>query len=239
MAIETFNRTEKKYLVDANAFEALHQWIQSNLRVDGYYTINNLYYDTFEHDLIKHSLSKPLFKEKIRLRTYGVPQGNDTIFIELKKKYKGVVYKRRSKITLQEAYDLMSTSNLPKPNAAYNHQVLSEIKQFTHMYTLKPTMIVSYDRKAYGTGDLRITIDENIMTRSHQLDLSQGIYGDALLPKDLYLIEIKASQSMPIALSQLLSEQKIYPASFSKYGTAYTKGVTSSCSKPYLLTQMA
>ena len=51
------------------------------------YNIYNIYYDTDNSDVIRHSISKPYYKEKLRLRSYYIPNNsNDKVFLELKRK---------------------------------------------------------------------------------------------------------------------------------------------------------
>lgn len=105
-----FKRYEKKYLLSLDQYHALISRIITRLRPDQYgkHSICNLYFDSGDFSLIRRSLEKPAYKEKIRLRSYGVPGPGDQVFLELKKKYDGVVYKRRVAMTLADARRYLS-----------------------------------------------------------------------------------------------------------------------------------
>ena len=99
MAIEVFNRYEKKYIIDEDTFHKLTYQIADYMNPDAYnrngeaYRISNIYYDTENDQLIRASIEKPVYKEKLRLRAYGTPELTDNVFVEIKKKYDGIVKK--------------------------------------------------------------------------------------------------------------------------------------------------
>lgn len=219
----TFKRYEMKYLLDEKTYKALMLGLQDKLRIDQYgkTTICNIYYDTPEHLLVQNSLEKPIYKEKLRVRSYGTPTDTDEVFVELKKKYDGVVYKRREKMELSAAEDYLYRN---KP-AMQSTQIIREIDWFLRFYkNLQPAMYLSYSRIAmYGLEDseLRVTFDSNIRWREENLNLKSGYWGFPLLKAGTRLMEIKIPGSMPIWLSQILNNLEIYPVSFSKYGEAF------------------
>ena len=184
-------------------------------------TICNIYYDTPSHQLVRNSIEKPVYKEKLRVRSYGVPNNEDMVFVELKKKYKGVVYKRRIEMTLAQTRDFFAGKEVPHNNP----QIENELKYFLKFYEgIAPAMYLSYDRLAYcGAEDpsLRLTFDTHILYREEQKELDKGIWGKELLPAGVRVMEIKIPNAMPLWLSAILDKLEIYPASFSKYGTAY------------------
>lgn len=219
----TFKRYEKKYLLCERKYKLLRQSIQDKLSIDcfGKTTICNIYFDTPKHLLIRTSLEKPIYKEKLRLRSYGTPRYGDTVFVELKKKYKGVVYKRREKMELSMAKQyLYNLEPVSQPT-----QITKEIDWFLFFYKeLAPTMYISYNRLAmYGVEDseLRVTFDSNILWREEELRLECGVWGNPLLEEGFRLMEIKIPGTMPLWLSHILDELEIYPISFSKYGRGY------------------
>lgn len=224
---ETFKRYELKYLLSDNQYQLLRQRLSDKLKIDHYgvTTICNIYFDTPEKRLIKTSLEKPIYKEKLRLRSYGTPGLEDTVFVELKKKYKGIVYKRRERMELLKAQNyLYDGQPLMKET-----QITKEINWFIKNYlNLKPSMYISYDRIAmYGMEDsnLRVTFDSNILWREEDLWLGSGPYGNAILQPGQQLMEIKIPGTMPIWLAHILDELNIYPSSFSKYGKAFLKSI--------------
>jgi SPX domain protein involved in polyphosphate accumulation len=242
MAIEVFNRYENKYMLSEDTLEKVQRELTAYMEPDPYnkqnetYTISNLYYDTQDNHLIRTSLQKPKYKEKLRLRAYGVPNEDTNVYAEIKKKFRGLVNKRRSTVKLNEAYEFLQTGIIPDEKPYQNRQVLREIAYILDTHDLHPALYIAYDRKAYfgvGQHDLRISFDTNIRTRRFDLTLESGDYGKLLLPQEQWLMEIKSSQSIPVWLSKLLSEYKIYPTSFSKYGAEYTRMLESE--KPQII----
>lgn len=241
MAIEVFNRYEIKYLMDSETCQKVQQQLVEYMELDEYnknhpfYTICNIYYDTDDNQLIRHSLSKPKYKEKLRLRGYGVPNLEDKVYLEIKKKVNGLVNKRRTKLVLSEAYEFAETRVKPELKSYMNRQVLNEIDYLINLYKPKPKLYLAYDRKAFfgiNNRDLRITFDTNIRSRREDLRLEAGDHGRNLLPSDdLWLMEVKAEKTIPIWLSKLLSEYKLFKTSFSKYGTEYKTLIRESLEK--------
>lgn len=224
MAFQTvFKRVEKKYILSAEQYTALRQKLEGYMTVDEYgeTTICNIYYDTPEHLLVRRSLEKPIYKEKLRVRSYGTPKEGGRVFVEVKKKFKGVVYKRRASMALEEAYEF--TKGVPI--GTQDKQIENELLYFIKFYRgIAPAMYLSYDRIAlFGNEDpaLRLTFDTNITFREEDMLLEHGSYGRKLLDEGVRIMEIKISNAMPLWLSHMLDELKIYPASFSKYGSAY------------------
>lgn len=232
MAIEVFNRHEVKFLIDSNIYNEIQEGLIEHMEPDEFnksqefYSISNIYYDTKDNTLIRNSLSKPKYKEKLRLRGYGVPSQDSEVYLEIKKKYCGQVNKRRITLELGEAYEFLNKGIKPKPNDYLKKQITNEIEYILSIYDLEPKAYVSYDRKAMFCKEdrnLRITFDTNIRTRRSDLKLESGNYGEALLDNGQMIMEIKTGKSMPIWLTSLLSEKKIYKNSFSKYGKEYEK----------------
>lgn len=231
MAQEVFKRYEKKYMLTKSQYKKFIAKTAERLVVDQYgkHTICNIYFDTKNYSLIRNSIEKPVYKEKLRLRSYGVPSMNSPVFLEIKKKYDGIVYKRRVQMTLAEAYRYLSGGEI-----GLQSQILSEIDWFMKFYEPIPKVYLAYDRIAmYDIHDpeLRITFDTNIRWRTRSMELEKGAWGDVLLDKDLYIMEVKISDAMPVWLADILDELEIYPASYSKYGTCYqeylSKGISS------------
>lgn len=219
---KVFERTEKKYIITLSQRQALLDKIDEYIQSDVYgeSTVCSLYFDTDNYRLIRRSLEKPVYKEKLRLRSYSTPKHDSNVFLELKKKYKGVVYKRRQTLKYTEAMDYLSRRKPP------NHsQIMKEIDWTMNYYKgLKPKMFIAYDRTAFyckTDRNLRITFDRNVRFRTDNLDLSKGSYGETILDREHCIMEIKSLNTMPLWLTKVLSELKILPGSFSKYGTAY------------------
>ena len=216
-----FQRVETKYLLTQAQAEAMRRGMQGRVRPDEYsrYTICNIYYDTEDFFLIRTSLEKPVYKEKLRLRSYGVPDSRKPVFVELKKKYDGVVYKRRITTNASDAEKSVRAGKLPRCD-----QISREINWFLQSWQPEPAAYIGYDREAWaGTDDeeLRITFDTCLRGRNRDLDLWAGDYGELFLPPDRVLMEIKLAGGAPLWLAHLLSENRIFPTSFSKYGTYY------------------
>lgn len=245
MAIEVFNRYEHKYLLNRKTYENVLEVMDEHMILDAHsenhipYPIANLYYDTPDNHLIRTSLTKPCYKEKLRLRAYGVPSEKDVAFLEIKKKYNGLVDKRRTKLTLKEACAFVRTGVPPAVKEYMNPQVLKEIAYFLQIYDLQPKVYLAYDRVAYfekGNDSLRISFDTNIRSRRYDLSLDAGDYGDPLLDDDVYLMEIKTDFAKPLWLTKMLTDFQIKRRSFSKYGTEYTRYIQTAPQKPLKIT---
>lgn len=236
MAIEIFNRYEKKYLIDEDTCGKVESRLSEFMAPDGYngggaYTIASLYYDTPDNHMIRTSLQKPGYKEKLRLRAYGVPSAGDRVYVEIKKKVSGLTNKRRSALALEDARVFLETGVMPEPSPCQNRQVLSEVEYILRTQTPRPALYLAYDRRAWFAADgsgLRISFDRNIRTRRYDLRLEAGSHGDPLIADGQRLMEVKSGQSIPLWLSRLLSEYEIYPTSFSKYGKEYTQTLESA-----------
>ncbi len=229
MSNTVFNRYEKKFLINNDVYEQIVERISQYMVPDahsrdgGIYSICNIYYDTDDNELIRKSIEKPIYKEKLRLRSYGTPSKDSEAFIEIKKKFKGNVNKRRITMSLEEAVAYLDEDIKPE-SVSENSQIFKEIEYMRQRYTLRPKVYLSYDRRAYFAKEdkeLRITFDRNITTRRDDLKLESGSYGKKLLPEDYWIMEVKIAQSIPIWLVDILSELKVYKTSFSKYGTEY------------------
>jgi len=216
-----FQRYEKKYLLTRAQYDAVRAGMAPHMKADEHprYTICSVYYDTDDYSLIRASLEKPVYKEKLRVRSYGVPGEHDRVFVELKKKFDGVVYKRRTVMEAAEA-----ARYLHGVSPAHDCQIQWEIDWFLRFYAPQPKVFIAYDREAYASadnGELRITFDTRLRARGTDVDLRKGDHGEPLLPDGLYLMEVKIPGAAPLWLAQLLSENGIFPTSFSKYGTYY------------------
>lgn len=219
----TFKRYEKKYLMNELKYKMIRQALEDKLKIDNYgkVTICNVYFDTPNYQLIRKSLEKPVYKEKLRLRSYGIPQEGNKVFVELKKKYKGIVYKRREEMELSVAEQYL----YEKKPIMKQSQITKEIDWFIKFYKdVVPTMYISYNRIAmYGVenSELRVTFDSNILWRTEELRLEKGSWGNAILEEGWRLMEIKIPGTMPIWFTRILDELEIYPVAFSKYGVGY------------------
>ena len=220
----TFQRHEVKYLLDSRQRAVLERAMRGHMEADEYgeSTICSLYYDTPDNRLIRRSLDKPDYKEKLRLRSYGTAKPDGKIFVELKKKYNGIVYKRRISMKEREAAAFLAgRDSFPE-----NSQIGREIEYFRNFYkNLAPAMYLCYDRIAYFCPEdenLRITFDRNIRWRTEDLTLTSGTHGERLIRPDQSLLEIKTGTAMPLWLVKALDDNTIRKTSFSKYGTAYT-----------------
>ena len=226
MAFQTvFRRYELKYLLTYEQRDALLRAMDPYMKLDKYgkSTIRNIYYDTDSYRLVRRSIEKPMYKEKLRVRSYTLATEESTVFVELKKKYDGVVYKRRLSLPHNLATDWLAGKR-PIPTRS---QISEEVEYFLRYYsTLVPAVYLSYDRCAYfcrsGT-DFRVTFDENILARTENLTLQAEPYGAPLLQDGYVLLEIKCSGGIPLWMTEFLSANKIYKTSFSKYGRAYEK----------------
>ncbi len=232
MSLNTFRRMEKKIHIPTSDVEVLRSRILPFMNADEYnadgkpYMICNLYYDDDSNSVIRNSIQLPKYKEKLRLRSYGVPTLDSKVFIELKKKLNGVGTKRRAKLTLRQINEFMETRKIPEGLKYIDEQVLREIDYYLSHTPVYPRTYVSYLRSAYfGKEDpsFRVTFDHDIVTRRYDLDLTLGRYGDPLLPPDITLVEVKFSGSVPVWFSHIMSDMGISFNTFSKYGTSFKR----------------
>ena len=219
----SFERYEKKYLLTPAQYEAVREGMEAYVTPDRYshYAIFNIYYDTDDFRLIRASLEKPVYKEKLRVRSYGAARDDSRVFVELKKKYDGVVYKRR---VVMSAADAAAYLDGDEPGG--DSQIHREIDWFAQMYRPTPKVFIAYDREAYAGRDnpeFRVTFDTNLRGRTERVDLRRGGDGQPILDGNQVLMEVKIPGAAPLWLSRLLSENGVFPTSFSKYGAYYRR----------------
>ena len=218
-----FKRYEQKYLLDSEQVDHLHAIAKAHMHPDAYgkSTICSIYFDTDDFRIIRASIEKPVYKEKLRLRCYGIPKPEDTVFLELKKKYKGVVYKRRIEMTQEQAADWLSG----KPGVGSESQIGKEIEYFMTFYHPLPKALIAYEREAfYDKTDLnlRLTVDSGIRMRTTRLFPAFGCDGTPIIGSDERVVEVKTAGAIPLWLCRFFNQNGIRPTSFSKYGTCYT-----------------
>ena len=223
MAISVMQRFELKYLLDGSQTDRLPEQLEGYMEADafGLTSISSLYYDTPDARLIRASLEKPIFKEKLRLRSYGLATKDSPVYLELKRKYDGVVYKRRVQTTVPRAERFFAGEEVTGDG-----QIGRELAYFRDHYPgLRPACLIVYDRTAYFQpgGDLRLTIDRRPRYRTEDLDLTSALEGIPLLEEGRSILEIKVQGAMPLWLSGILSREGIFKSSFSKYGEAWKR----------------
>lgn len=218
-----FKRYELKYLLTKSQYHSLQEVMQQHMKMDEYglHTINNIYFDTPDFLLIRRSLEKPCYKEKLRVRSYGNTTDTSSVFVEMKKKYQGVVYKRRLVLAQKEAFDFL-INGTPLHEET---QITKELAYFMeHYHTLSPSISLHYEREAYyGLEDanFRMTFDQNIRVNDHLMTLENEREYTNVIPKDNILLEVKTNVGLPSWLLHFFSENHIFKTSFSKYGRAY------------------
>ncbi len=223
-----FKRYEIKYLLDDEQRQALEKEMEGRLKIDGYghTVIRNIYFDTDDYRLIRNSLDKPVYKEKLRIRSYKRVTGNDDVFVEIKKKYESVVYKRRIALPEKEAMRWMLEGKKPGDS-----QIENEIEYFRRFYEgLKPKVFLSYEREAFypvDGSDIRITLDSNILARKEGLSLRESIYGAPVIGEGQNILEVKVGNAMPMWLIGFLRKEGISKTSISKYGKYYEEYIAA------------
>lgn len=233
---EVFKRFEIKYMISQEQKKRLLSAMAPYMALDKYgrTTIRNIYFDTDSYRLIRRSMEKPVYKEKLRLRSYRQAEPNGPVFVELKKKYRSVVYKRRLSMPEQAAMDWICSGKAEHEDS----QIAREIDYFLCYYqTLRPTVFLSYEREAYYCrtgGDFRVTFDDHILSRCEDLSLEAPVWGTPLLEEDKVLMEIKTSGGIPLWMTEILSREHIYKTSFSKYGKAYETMIFPQIKGDYL-----
>ena len=231
----TFKRYELKYLLNKKEKEEILLAMKPHMKLDDYgrTVIRNIYFDTENFRLIRRSLEKPVYKEKLRIRSYKPVQITDPVFVEIKKKYKSVVYKRRLLLPEKTVMESFRTGE-PLPVCS---QIGDEIQYFREYYkNLQPSVFLSYEREAFYSldgSDFRVTFDENILYRRNDISLGSEIYGHPLLGKQQTLMEIKTSGGIPLWISETLTKHHLYKTSFSKYGSAYQRMMEAAMQGEY------
>ena len=224
MAIFVFKRTEKKYLLTDDMYRDLMTAILPRLVPDKYCrsTVCSLYLDTPDFRMIRASIDARTYKEKLRVRCYGIPGEEDVAFLEIKKKFEGVVYKRREAMPLSSILRYLEEGRMPLQS-----QIMREIDYTWRVWQMpQPAALLAYEREAYVVKEqpsVRLTFDTNVRYRTEDLLLQHGHNGNVILPKGTVLLEIKTEGAMPLFLAHALDALSIYPTSYSKYGTAYAE----------------
>lgn len=219
--IDVMKRYELKYRLSKDQLDYFLKRIKEHMKVDKYglTSIASLYFDTPDFYLINKSIEKPKFKEKLRLRSYGLANKDSKTFLEIKRKSEGIVYKRRITLLEEEALNLIYNKE-----SSCKSQIARELESFINYYSsLEPKYLVIYDRLAFyqDDSDLRVTIDMNPRYRNYDLNLHTSMEGIPLLEDGGAILEIKVQHSIPLWLTEILSQGKIYQTSFSKVGTAH------------------
>lgn len=218
---ETFQRYEKKYILDEERYTYMCELLSKYMKHDKFFKtrVNSIYYDTDNYQLIRRSIEKPNYKEKLRIRTYGDINDDDKVFVELKKKYDGIVYKRRTKSTYKDVLNNIYDCQFD------DEQIGKEIKYALDYYGhLNPAYFISCMRTSYIANDdsnIRITFDQDIKYRTKHLSLKNE--NEDKLITDKIIMELKVKDSIPLWLSHILNEVKVYPQGFSKVGNAFTR----------------
>lgn len=227
-----FNRYERKYIITEKQKEELTSFFKDYLIDDPYstqgahYTIYNVYFDTSDFSIIRNSIQKPVYKDKLRLRSYKSPLSDqDTVFLEIKKKFEGRVNKRRVILSYKAAIDYLEKDIMPVFSNYIDHQIMQEIDYFVKLHHAKPGAFIRYDRIALmsPSDQLRVTFDHNIVFRSQEVSLDQTNGFAVLNDQKTWLMEVKSEDNFPFWLARKLSEYQLYSQSFSKYGKAYQK----------------
>lgn len=226
MAVNVFNRVEKKYLLTEVQYWQMRERLKGYMEADSYglHNIRNIYFDTDTDELIRTSIEKPVYKEKFRVRCYGQPTAESDMFLEIKKKYKGVVNKRRMMLRYLEMEDYLERGIKP----AVQGQICEEVDYLLRRCALRPKLYLAYDRIAlYGRedADFRITFDQNIRSRRENRMNWEDENTNRLLAEEYRLMEVKLMGAIPLWFVHILTELEIKSRSFSKYGSVYQRQV--------------
>ena len=218
---QVFERYELKYILKRSEYEAFKNELKNYMSVDKYgiSTIQSIYYDTNNSLLIRNSMEKTGFKEKVRLRSYGLISDNSECFLEIKRKANDLVYKRRIPLLEEDAINFMNYKE-----EINNTQIAKELTYIRNYYkSLKPMCLIIYERESFFKEDseVRVTFDFNPRYRVNNLNLHTSLDGERLLDDDLVLMEIKVLHNMPLWLTNLITKYHLRKGSISKYGRAY------------------
>ena len=220
--MQTFQRNEKKYLLDQSQYQQILEDLKPYVEEDRFYRskIRSIYYDTDSYELIRRSIERPEYKEKLRIRSYDEADPEDTVYVELKKKYDGTVYKRRTRAVCGQLLKDISKAEFK------DTQVGKEISYALSFYrNLKPAVYIGCTRTSYKAKscDLRITFDQDISYRMKNLSLHSGSSDKRVTDK--IVMEIKVKDAYPLWLCEILDKNQAYPQRFSKAGTAFLQEI--------------
>ncbi len=223
----TFARVEKKYILTPTQAETIIAALGGRGFRENIYgspLIQSIYYDTPDHLLVRRSVERPGYKEKLRLRTYGDADPASPAWAEIKKKVNGIVYKRRTGLPLAQAASAMASGRLPEENG----QIAREIEWFIRCYPgLRPACLIAYERRAFEqpAEGLRLTFDADVRFRGRDFDLTLPAAGTPLLGPGEILMEVKVPGAYPLWLTGLIWQVGARPVHFSKYGTAWVRHI--------------
>ena len=227
-----FKRHEIKFMLNQEQFAEIKCVLSKHMTADSYdnYLVQNMYFDTDNWDVIRTSIEKPVYKEKLRLRCYGIPQRDTLMFLELKKKFKGIVYKRRIAFPMEEIFE--KAKSLHTIIAEDTSQIGRELAFYIRTHPVYERAYIAYQRLAFsGEAGFRVTFDTDAYFSLHSIGCENPAAGQPIFPEDMILMEVKTAGGIPLWLTQMLSEKKIHPISFSKYGVGYTKYILGDVSQ--------
>lgn len=224
----SFQRKEKKYSLSYTTYEQIKQALSQYMEEDKYglHTILSIYFDTEKYEMIRHSMTKPTYKEKFRIRSYGIPKEDTAVFLEIKKKVHGVVYKRRMALPFSQVKKYVEHPYSFKLPTRNDQQIKQEIDWLLARKKLEPKVMIAYDRRAFfdkHNVDFRITFDENIRYKKIAQQQILNDQGAKVAPEIEVLMEVKALGAYPLWFSELLTALDIFPVSFSKYAQTYQR----------------
>ncbi len=224
IALDTFKRVEDKYIMTKKQAARFMELCSSHLKEDTYfrYTVRSVYFDSERSDLVIRSLMKPDYKMKLRLRSYCDPQGDTPVFLETKKEFEDIIYKRRIGLSYDEAIAYLDYGI---PHHVKNNTA-DEIDYLLNYYNLSEKVMIAYDRECYASkteDDVRITFDSNVRYRIDGFSMVLDGSEKRLTDEDTVVMEVKAMDRYPLWLTKTLSAMKLYRGSFSKYGKIYTE----------------
>lgn len=239
-----FNRYERKYILSSHQKDELLLFLKDYMDHDDFskdgkaYTIYNVYFDTQDYNIIRNSISKPKYKDKLRLRSYKCPaEPNDMVFLEIKKKFEGRVNKRRINLTYQAAIDYLEKNIKPKFDLYMDEQIFNEIDYFINIHKVKPGAFISYERIALISSkeELRITFDHQMLFRKQNITLNNSGGISIMENENTWLMEVKSNDNFPLWLAQKLSSFQLYSQGYSKYGSAYKQFLLGGTTDDYIL----
>ncbi len=229
MEVKVFDRIEKKYLITKEQKQRILKVVKKHMEKDNFHKseVFNIYLDTDNFDLIIQSIEQPIFKEKLRARSY---KGYNKVFFEIKTKLCGkennVGYKRRICVAKSDYQKIVEgrakVADVIKKTAERPRdiQIAKEVDYLIEHFNLSPKILVFYKRESYqGENKLRITFDEDLKYRDKSVNFNKSKNDKKYFKNEKNVImEIKAHGVLPLWLSRELSAEKIFPERFSKVG---------------------
>lgn len=236
-----FSRHEIKYLIPFSLVEPISRYVEmycdldpySAKSPDGFYLINNLYFDTENFEFLERKNENVANRFNVRARSYGedpVPP----YFLEVKQKLGDMTRKIRAKVFDDKWPDLVINGPSAEDLAKYEPKERRNLETFIHTvqsYRAEPKVFTQYRRKAYASHldeYARVTFDRDLRySRMDEYNLHppkdrMNHYDDPLVfdldEQSKIILELKSNKEVPLWMLDIVRRFDLQCTGFSKYG---------------------